>query len=537
MTGSVALDVVIGLVFIFLLYSLLASVFCEIIATQLGLRARNLHQAVQRMLEDSPVTSEAKFIAFLKHIGASIRSLFLTKEGPSTCVFYHLPVIKYLGRNSYFSKPSYISRNNFSKAVMEIFRKYGGNDDKNDLEKIHHVLNGAFPYELPLLELKRIIDERLRDGETGKPRLLTAIDYTEIRNVLKEKIGKMQVTDIVDPAQKKLFNRVKNVLTSTAWTDKGTKADIYKVDELLNLFGHETRAHLRSLLKDAQNDIERFRSQLEQWFDDTMERATGWYKRKVQVILFLVGFVMAAIFNVSTVRVANILSADEESRDRLVQMANTYLQNYKPATGTRDSLSLEQRLDSLLKVRQQLEQDIHAANAVLGLGWDFPSRLRLYKEDSLRQSRDSILLKDKTMYIKVAIDEKGTERVIIIPNGMSKKDIAHLLERSEEDVFQYLFPFLFKKQEASYIVNVNKSKTTVEIWKGKFFFLNFWGYFLTAIAISLGAPFWFDTLNKLMKLRGSGVKEGPSDKSVEKQSQQPITVNVHTQKPDKEAAG
>jgi hypothetical protein len=32
------------------------------------------------------------------------------------------------------------------------------------------------------------------------------------------------------------------------------------------------------------------------------------------------------------------------------------------------------------------------------------------------------------------------------------------------------------------------------------------GFVLTAFAISLGAPFWFDMLNKLMKLRGTGSK-------------------------------
>jgi len=29
------------------------------------------------------------------------------------------------------------------------------------------------------------------------------------------------------------------------------------------------------------------------------------------------------------------------------------------------------------------------------------------------------------------------------------------------------------------------------------------GWLITALAISLGAPFWFDLLNKLMTLRGS----------------------------------
>ncbi len=35
---------------------------------------------------------------------------------------------------------------------------------------------------------------------------------------------------------------------------------------------------------------------------------------------------------------------------------------------------------------------------------------------------------------------------------------------------------------------------------------NFAGWLLMAIAVSLGAPFWFDLLNKLVNLRMAGVK-------------------------------
>jgi len=38
------------------------------------------------------------------------------------------------------------------------------------------------------------------------------------------------------------------------------------------------------------------------------------------------------------------------------------------------------------------------------------------------------------------------------------------------------------------------------------FLLNLFGCFVSALAISLGAPFWFDLLNLLMKLRGTGTK-------------------------------
>jgi hypothetical protein len=46
--------------------------------------------------------------------------------------------------------------------------------------------------------------------------------------------------------------------------------------------------------------------------------------------------------------------------------------------------------------------------------------------------------------------------------------------------------------------------------KGKGFIFNswknLWGCLVTAIAISLGAPFWFDLLSRLMKLRGGVAK-------------------------------
>jgi hypothetical protein len=35
------------------------------------------------------------------------------------------------------------------------------------------------------------------------------------------------------------------------------------------------------------------------------------------------------------------------------------------------------------------------------------------------------------------------------------------------------------------------------------------GWLLTVLALSLGAPFWFDTLSRLSRLRGSGKPETP----------------------------
>lgn len=43
-------------------------------------------------------------------------------------------------------------------------------------------------------------------------------------------------------------------------------------------------------------------------------------------------------------------------------------------------------------------------------------------------------------------------------------------------------------------------------WWGNYVLLSLFGWCMTAVACTLGAPFWFDALSKLVKLRGSGSK-------------------------------
>ncbi|HRI22224.1 MAG TPA: hypothetical protein PLA68_14780, partial [Panacibacter sp.] len=50
-------------------------------------------------------------------------------------------------------------------------------------------------------------------------------------------------------------------------------------------------------------------------------------------------------------------------------------------------------------------------------------------------------------------------------------------------------------------------------WNGWGEFLkSIFGWLITALALSLGAPFWFDLLNKLMKLRSSVAPSANDDK-------------------------
>jgi hypothetical protein len=67
---------------------------------------------------------------------------------------------------------------------------------------------------------------------------------------------------------------------------------------------------LQKAAANSHGSLDGFRRQVERGFDDAMERASGWYKRKVQVVLILLAAAIAIGGNVDSVRVATNLWQD-----------------------------------------------------------------------------------------------------------------------------------------------------------------------------------------------------------------------------------
>jgi hypothetical protein len=176
----------------------------------------------------------------------------------------------------------------------------------------------------------------------------------------------------------------------------------------------DTLKLMYSFMNDSQNNVKNFKESLESWYNDMMDRASGWYKRQTQLIILFTGLAIAIAFNVNTFEIINRLSRDKNARDQLVTISENYVKNRVIYL---DSSKTSVRLDSLVLSADSLyKADIQNINNLIGLGWD-----------------------------------------------------------SWED-FVKGFP------------------------------LNILGCLATALAISLGAPFWFDLLSKFVKLRGTGNK-------------------------------
>ncbi len=459
MTGSVALDVVIGLVFIYLLYSLFATIIMEIIAALFGLRARNLRFAIRRMLMDEKenggkkenskwkklfIDTIKKYLFRVLNSLASIGGWSINITNPELFKnFYDQATIKYLSSGGISNKPSYLTPQNFSKALID----------------------------------------SLKTGNVGKSTLI------------KIKAGLDSLSD-----------------------------------------GSQTKEFLESLLDDANNDLVKFKFSLEQWFDDTMERATGWFKRSIQFILLIIGFVLAVSFNADTLEIIRKLSKDPEARQQLVDMAISYAEENKETidyvnslkgktAGAKDTLRLDKidstliaKIDSLTNIRKSLKEDIYEAQNVLSSNWRISDKLKVYANKE--PIEDSIVFEHK---IKVLLDENTRKYnnkctiYLAVHKSVNVEIIKEIIPKKiSQNQLNMGIPIKPGKYKRRYVFATN----------GFLNFTNLWGYLLTALAISLGSPFWFDLLNKLIKLRSSVAK--PTQSSQPQSSSSTVNPNDPT---------
>jgi len=198
-------------------------------------------------------------------------------------------------------------------------------------------------------------------------------------------------------------------------------SDVRKIDDVRTgvskLPDGDLRRSLTLLMDESEQRLDAFEHALEGWFNGQMDRVTGWYKRKVQLIVMAIAFVITVGLNADSIAIVKRLSNDSALRASLVTLAQEEAK--KPlATGGQSRPSQGQTADELtneLGTRVTAVQD--GLNKVQGLG-------------------------------------------VAIGFGWKSKD------------FDW--------------------RTAIP------------GWLLTAFAISLGAPFWFDMLNKVISIRSAG---------------------------------
>jgi hypothetical protein len=74
----------------------------------------------------------------------------------------------------------------------------------------------------------------------------------------------------------------------------------------------------------ANGDLATAQKNLEDWFNSGMDRVSGWYKRRTQLILFVLGFVAAVALNLDTFAALDVVNTNKSIRDQMVATAEGF---------------------------------------------------------------------------------------------------------------------------------------------------------------------------------------------------------------------
>ncbi len=342
MLGSPILDVAIGMAFIFLLLSLIASAIQELLSSLVESRSANLYNGIRSLL-----SGDTELLKRLYSHGL-IAGL------------YKNPAQDFAG----------LGRSSFRRLRLAL---------------------------QPVVGIARIAPPP-EDEFTADPLLLPA--YIPARTFA------LALMDLLNPSRASGWDLMPSVReTLQAQPEPGRAA-----------------VALQALSLRAGDDEGAFQGYLEDWYNDAMDRVSGWYKQHVQHMLLVVAVLLSVIFNVDAIRVGRSLWIEPSLRQALTSAADAYVRQPPEANlPPRSSLDYPgQRFRSTVDAFDQVSDSLH-----LPVGWH--RTLPAYWS-SLRR-----------------------------PNwGMARSALQAVA-----------------------------------------------GWLITAFALSFGAPFWFDTLNRFMIVRGT----------------------------------
>jgi hypothetical protein len=92
------------------------------------------------------------------------------------------------------------------------------------------------------------------------------------------------------------------------------------------------REAMLTLYRDADKKAQSFRKAAEQWFDDSMERVSGWYKRYAQRVLWATALALVVVFNIDTLQIGRTLWRDDAARAVIVNQAEQAAQQGQQGT-------------------------------------------------------------------------------------------------------------------------------------------------------------------------------------------------------------
>lgn len=382
--GSTLLEVAIGVVFVYLLVSLLCSAVNELLEAWLRYRARYLEQGIRQLLGDPDLAKD----------------------------FFDHPLVKPLGDN-----PSYIPARTFSLALWNI-----------------------------------------ATTQAAKGQAVAA-GVTQDVNAIRQMIGRL------DDAK---YGNIK--------------------------------VSLLTLIDEAGSDIGKARANVEGWYDDAMDRVSGWYKRRTHVILILIGLVASFALNIDTVQITKALLYNDTLRKSVADAAEQYVKENPAPTPAPTTTPIPAPTPTSTPTPAPAHTPTNTpTNTPTGAAGTTtpaqpaPNASTTPTPDPVQQAAAA---QKRVDLVRAQLDQLG------LPIGWPVKPQSTDAKYADT-----------RDGKALYDADLAAYNADPRWWSPGWYgaFLKILGIIITALAVSQGAPFWFDVLNKFIVIR-STVK--PHEKSL-----------------------
>lgn len=253
---------------------------------------------------------------------------------------------------------------------------------------------------------------------------------------------------------------------------------------------------LQSFWDKSDGDYNKLKLMIETWYNDYMDRVSGWYKTKQQWKLLFFGFAVAIGLNVDSLHLIKVISMDDRLRSNLVSTAERVADNY---SATADSLRNDPQQQ--LKMFQNAVMDSTKQDTT-GRGIDSVHRkieviIDVNKYRQVLQLNDSV----SNAYMARADSVLGIAAALDLPLGWSENSAPLSWWNcgcKETPQCNCTAP------KSKGIVAYNEHRDRCVSFTNILLYLA--GILITTISLSFGAPFWFQVLVKLVNIRRAGKK-------------------------------
>jgi hypothetical protein len=237
---------------------------------------------------------------------------------------------------------------------------------------------------------------------------------------------------------------------------------------------NDVRDLLQTLITYAPGDVDKLRANVEQWYNDAMDRVSGWYKRKTQKIILVIAAILSLAFNADTIMLGNAFWHDPTLRAAAVSAATDYVKTHQAQQQAKQQ-------EAISKTHESTTPSTNPAPAP-------PPEKASNITDATQNLEDTFA------------SVQGQLGKINVPLGWRCRECSGNAENNNQTAVDCKEN---DPSKANWPRCVWGQKPLWSLWK-------ILGLLITTLAISQGAPFWFDLLQKAVNLRLAG--DAPDEK-------------------------